>query len=173
MKRHENRQEVPIYWVSLQEVLWLFIWLVGSSYPELLFKKYVTKKFLKLKKKPEMNSLFIKVSGLQPAILLTQDHNCRCFPVDFAKFFRASILQNICKWLPLVIVGTKYVFSYFWGYMTDKYGRRPIILISAILTNFATIAFGFTTNIYWALTTRFLQGLFNGKSSLLPMWHQQ
>ena len=116
-----------------------------------------------------MNSSFIKVSGLQPTILLTQDNNCRCFPVDFAKFFRASILQNICKWLPLVIVGTKYVFSYFWGYMTDKYGRRPIILISAILTNFATIAFGFTTNIYWALTTRFLQGLFNGKSSLLPM----
>ena len=54
------------------------------------------------------------------------------------------------------------ICRYFWGWLTDKYGRRPCILISAIFTAVATLAFGFTTNIYWALTTRFLQGLFNG-----------
>jgi len=52
--------------------------------------------------------------------------------------------------------------GYFWGWLTDKYGRRPILLISASLTYIATVAFGFTTNIYWALATRFFQGLFNG-----------
>lgn len=52
--------------------------------------------------------------------------------------------------------------GYFWGWLTDKIGRRPVLLISASLTYAATIAFGFTTTFYWAVCTRFLQGLFNG-----------
>ncbi|XP_066933283.1 uncharacterized protein [Clytia hemisphaerica] len=52
--------------------------------------------------------------------------------------------------------------GYFWGWLTDKIGRRPVLLISASLTYFATIAFGFSTNFYFAVITRFLQGLFNG-----------
>ena len=56
-----------------------------------------------------------------------------------------------------------FVPRYFWGWLTDKIGRRPVLLISASLTYCATLAFGFSTNFYFAVVTRFLQGLFNGK----------
>ncbi|XP_065680915.1 uncharacterized protein LOC105848448 isoform X2 [Hydra vulgaris] len=56
----------------------------------------------------------------------------------------------------------RFLGGYYWGWLTDKVGRRPVLLVSALLTFVATLAFGFTTNIYWAIATRFLQGLFNG-----------
>jgi len=56
----------------------------------------------------------------------------------------------------------RFIGGYFWGYVTDKYGRRPVLLVSASLTYFSTLFFGFSTNLYFAVTARFLQGLFNG-----------
>lgn len=54
-------------------------------------------------------------------------------------------------------------FSYFWGWLSDKKGRRPIILLCVSLIGLTTLSFGFTTNIYFAVITRMLSGLVNGK----------
>jgi len=56
----------------------------------------------------------------------------------------------------------RFIGGYFWGWLTDKTGRRPVLLISASLTLVATLGFGFTKSLWWAVTTRALQGLFNG-----------
>eukprot|EP00795_Rhopilema_esculentum_P016239 gene16239-7617_t len=56
----------------------------------------------------------------------------------------------------------RFVGGYFWGYCTDKFGRRPVLLVSASLTYCSTLLFGFSTNLYFAISARFLQGLFNG-----------
>ncbi|VDI82976.1 Hypothetical predicted protein [Mytilus galloprovincialis] len=54
------------------------------------------------------------------------------------------------------------VGSYFWGWLSDKFGRRPIILITVFLNGFFSLAFGFTFNFPMAMITRFLTGLANG-----------
>ena len=54
-------------------------------------------------------------------------------------------------------------FSYFWGWLSDKFGRRPILLITIFFNGFFSLAFGFTYNFPMAMITRFLTGLANGK----------
>lgn len=54
------------------------------------------------------------------------------------------------------------VGSYFWGWLSDKFGRRPILLITLFFNGFFSLAFGFTYNFPMALITRFLTGLANG-----------
>ena len=50
---------------------------------------------------PVPESLFNKVAGLRPAILLKKRPWHKCFPVNFAKFLRTPLLQNTCGWLLL------------------------------------------------------------------------
>ncbi|MCO5579673.1 hypothetical protein L7F22_033531 [Adiantum nelumboides] len=56
----------------------------------------------------------------------------------------------------------RFLTSAFWGMVADRYGRKPVILIgTASIIIFNTI-FGFSTNFWVALTTRFLLGICNG-----------
>lgn len=52
--------------------------------------------------------------------------------------------------------------SYFWGWLSDRKGRKPVMLITVLLNGVSSLAFGFTTNIYFAVITRLLSGLVNG-----------
>ncbi|XP_062575321.1 uncharacterized protein LOC134237232 [Saccostrea cucullata] len=52
--------------------------------------------------------------------------------------------------------------SFFWGWLSDKMGRRPVMLITIFLNGFFCLMFGFTFNLPMALVTRFLAGLVNG-----------
>ena len=46
--------------------------------------------------------LFNKVAGLKPETLLKKSLQHRCFPVEFAKFLRTSIMKNIFEGLFLI-----------------------------------------------------------------------
>ena len=52
-------------------------------------------------------------------------------------------------------------FSYFWGWLSDKIGNRIALILGSVLMAITTFMFGFSFNFYWALTTRFFQGLVN------------
>mmetsp|Transcript_17128 Transcript_17128/g.20746 ORF Transcript_17128/g.20746 Transcript_17128/m.20746 type:complete len:509 (+) Transcript_17128:2092-3618(+) len=54
------------------------------------------------------------------------------------------------------------VSSIFWGYMADKYGRRPVLLIALLSIAIGGVAFGASPTFEIALLVRFLAGLFNG-----------
>eukprot|EP01017_Pseudomicrothorax_dubius_P003933 TRINITY_DN10686_c0_g3_i1.p1 TRINITY_DN10686_c0_g3~~TRINITY_DN10686_c0_g3_i1.p1 ORF type:complete len:431 (-),score=24.52 TRINITY_DN10686_c0_g3_i1:26-1318(-) len=54
----------------------------------------------------------------------------------------------------------------YWGYITDRYGRRRALLASISLVSLATIAFGLAPNLLLAILSRFAMGLFSGLSTI-------
>ncbi|KAI9591301.1 major facilitator superfamily domain-containing protein [Syncephalis fuscata] len=54
-----------------------------------------------------------------------------------------------------------------WGWLSDRIGRRPVVLVGLLTTTTCTIAFGFSKSYHWALTTRVLAGLGNGNVAVL------
>lgn len=54
-----------------------------------------------------------------------------------------------------------------WGSASDKYGRKPIILVGLFNTMWTMLLWGFSTNLPMALAARALQGLGNGNVGIL------
>ncbi|KAF9391701.1 hypothetical protein CPC16_004053, partial [Podila verticillata] len=52
--------------------------------------------------------------------------------------------------------------SIFWGYMSDRYGRRPILLLGLIGSTIASLFFGLSKSLAWAIVSRSMCGLLNG-----------
>lgn len=55
----------------------------------------------------------------------------------------------------------------FWGRLSDKYGRRPILLMGIAGTGLSMLVFGFARNLQTALIARALGGLLNGNIGVL------
>ncbi|KAG6762093.1 hypothetical protein POTOM_032578 [Populus tomentosa] len=51
--------------------------------------------------------------------------------------------------------------SFFWGWLADRYGRKPIILIGTASVVVLNALFGLSTSFWMALSIRFLLGCFN------------
>lgn len=52
-----------------------------------------------------------------------------------------------------------FIFAPFWGSLSDRYGRRPIILSSILLTAAANLLFGFVTTFWILIIQRSLAGI--------------
>jgi MFS family permease len=50
----------------------------------------------------------------------------------------------------------------FWGRMSDKFGRKPVLLIGLVGTALSSLLFGFAPNLTVALLARALGGGLNG-----------
>ena len=73
-----------------------------SSRSKMFFKIGILKSFPKFIRKHLFQSLsFNKVVGLRPATLLKNRLWDRCFPVNFAKIFRAPFVSEHLRWLLL------------------------------------------------------------------------
>lgn len=59
------------------------------------------------------------------------------------------------------------ISSWAWGRLSDKYGRKPILLSGLAGTGLSMLVFGFAPNIYVALLARALGGLLNGNIGVL------
>ena len=57
--------------------------------------------------------------------------------------------------------------SYVWGAVSDKKGRKPVVIISCLLIGVFSAAFGFSVELYMAIIFRFMTGLFNGEKHTL------
>ncbi|PVU88629.1 hypothetical protein BB559_005462 [Furculomyces boomerangus] len=55
----------------------------------------------------------------------------------------------------------------YWGQLSDRIGRRPVILYGLTGSLITTICFGFTNNFYVAFTIRTIGGLINGNVSII------
>ena len=54
-----------------------------------------------------------------------------------------------------------FLFSSFWGSLSDKYGRRPILMIGLLGNTGTFILFGLSTTLWMAFVARVLSGIFN------------
>ncbi len=54
-----------------------------------------------------------------------------------------------------------------WGQMSDRYGRKPVILAGTTCTMLTSLLFGFSTSLPWAIVARALAGLGNGNVGII------
>lgn len=59
----------------------------------------------------------------------------------------------------------QFIFSPVWGQLSDRHGRRPVILISLLGAAAAHLAFAFSTTLTGLIVARALAGLFGGNIS--------
>ena len=81
----------------------------------------------------------------------------------YARHFGATGFQ-------LAIFGCMYslmqfIFSPFWGSLSDRFGRRPILLFSLLGSSLSYLVFGFANSFAWLLVSRALAGIFTANIS--------
>ncbi|RDW83849.1 MFS transporter [Aspergillus mulundensis] len=59
------------------------------------------------------------------------------------------------------------VTNYFWGWLSDRIGRKPVILLGTILTAVCFVAFGFCSTLWQAVAVQALMGVVNGNQGLV------
>lgn len=72
------------------------------------------------------------------------------------------------------VVTAAFTFAEFssgmlWGKLSDRVGRKPVLLTGLAGTGLSMLVFGFASNIYTAIIARALGGLLNGYATRNPV----
>ncbi len=81
----------------------------------------------------------------------------------YAKSFGAS--ATTLGWLMMCYSGMQFLFSPFWGRLSDRIGRRPVILTSILGIGFSMMILGFANSLLWLFVGRILAGFFGANIS--------
>lgn len=61
----------------------------------------------------------------------------------------------------------QFLFSVRWGQISDRVGRKPVLMFGLVGTSISLVVFGFSKNYYWAVAARCLSGCLNGNIGVL------
>lgn len=59
------------------------------------------------------------------------------------------------------------VTGLFWGQASDRYGRKPVILVGMLCVMLASLSFGFAQTLAWAILARGLAGSVSGNVGII------
>lgn len=60
--------------------------------------------------------------------------------------------------------------SLMWGWISDRIGRRPVLLFGVTSTIACELFFGFSQNFTWAIMARLLWGMLNGNIGVVKTY---
>ena len=72
---------------------------------------------------------------------------------------------NIGLWVGLLMTSysaAQFLFSPFWGSVSDRIGRRPVLMVGLVGNTVFFTLFGLANTLILAFVARFLAGVFNG-----------
>ena len=74
-------------------------------------------------------------------------------------------IVEVGLWVGLLMTSysaAQFLFSPFWGSVSDRIGRRPVLMVGLIGNTVFFTMFGLANTLFIALTARFMAGVFNG-----------
>ncbi|EED19261.1 MFS transporter, putative [Talaromyces stipitatus ATCC 10500] len=61
----------------------------------------------------------------------------------------------------------QFITNYYWGWLSDRVGRKPVILLGTACTAVCFVLFGFCTTLWQAILVQALMGILNGNAGLV------
>ncbi len=61
----------------------------------------------------------------------------------------------------------QFATNFFWGWLSDRVGRKPVVMLGTVLTSACFVAFGFCKTLWQAIIVQALMGLVNGNQGVI------
>jgi MFS family permease len=61
----------------------------------------------------------------------------------------------------------QFATNFFWGWLSDRVGRKPVVMLGTLLTAACFLAFGFCRTLWQAIVVQALMGLVNGNQGVV------
>ncbi|KAI7866574.1 major facilitator superfamily domain-containing protein [Spinellus fusiger] len=76
------------------------------------------------------------------------------------------VIGNYAGWITSIFFIGQLFSAIPWGRISDKHGRRPVLLIGLIGNALSTFSFGLSKNLWWAIASRAFCGVMNGNTAV-------